>query len=187
MKFHFSTRYVALAVALTLTLSLGLTLTGTATAQNGGVEVSTNQTDTPDAIEGNVGPIEIRDYELRGTTMVLTVQVNEPTPYALSDALAGTQSEGVTNVPVKQGALDSGRQTLKLDVQTIEEAGAVTLSTPNNAVRIQSGSVGVGTALIPASTVRMLVLGTAIGAAGFTFRTVRKRREDEEKEVERIL
>lgn len=183
MTFHFSTRYVALVAVLTLTLVGALTLTGTATAQ----EVEINETDTPDPIEGTVGPIEIENYELRGSTFVLTVQVSEPTPYALSDALAGTQSEGVTSIPVKQGALDSGRQTLKLDVQVIEGAGAVTLSTPSNAARIQSGSVGIGQQLIPASTVRILVIGTALGAGVFTFTTVRKRREDEEKEAERIL
>jgi hypothetical protein len=184
MKPHFYTRYVL--VALTLTVAAGLTLTGAASAQEG-VQIETNATDEPEPVEGRVGPIVIQDYELRGNTFVLTVKAEEPTAYALSDALAGTRSEGVTNVPVKQGTIRSGEQTLKLDVTLIEDAGAVTLSTPGAAVRIQSGSVGIGEELIAASTVRMLVLGTAAGAAGFTYRAVKRRREDETKDAERIL
>lgn len=186
MKLHFLTRYVLLAVALTLTVSVALTLTGTAAAQEG-VQIETNATDEPEPVEGTVGPIEIRDYELKGSTFVLDLDVSSATSYALSDSLAGIRSEGVTTVPTKQGALPAGRQTLRLDVTVVEDAGAVTLATPQGAVRIQSGSVGVGSELIPASTVRILLLSTAIGAAGFTFRTVRKRREDETKEAERIL
>jgi len=187
MNSHFSTRYVLIATALTLTLAVGLTLTGTASAQS--VEVSADNQTTPEPVAGSVGPIVIESYELRSGTMVLTLNVEEPTPYALTDALAGTQSSGLTELPYKQGAIGSGRQTLRLDVTVIEGSGAVTLSTPGEAVRIQSGNVGVGSggSLIPASTVRMLVLGTAVGAAAFTFRTVRSRREEEEKEVERIL
>jgi len=185
MKSHFSTRYVLIAVALTLTLCAGLTLTGMASAQE--VQVSANQTDEPEPVAGQVGPIVIRDYALRGSTFVLELDVQESTSYALSDSLAGIRSEGVTEVPTKQGALREGRRTVKLDVTVVEDAGAVTLSTPQGAVRIQSGSVGVGDELIAASTVRMLILGTAIGAAGFTFRTVRNKREEEKKDAERIL
>lgn len=187
MNSHISTRYVLIAAALTLTVCFGLTLTGTAAAQEGGVKVSTNQTTTPEPVEGQVGPVVIRDYRLRGGTFTLVINVEEATPYALSDALAGTRSEGVTEVPLKRGTLREGRQKLKLDVMVIEDAGAVTLSTPGAAVRVQSGSVGIGEELIGASTVRMLVLSTAIGAAAFTFRTVRARREDETKDAERIL
>ena len=184
MKSHFSTRYVLIVAALTLTVATALTLTGAASAQS--AEVSANES-TPEAVEGSVGPITIVDYELRDGTMRLTLDVDEPTPYALSDALAGTQSSGVTQIPVKQGAISAGRQTLRLDVTVLQGAGAVTLSTPNGAVRIQSGDVGLGDALIPASTVRVLLLGTAVGVGGFIFRTVRKKREDEDKEVERVL
>jgi hypothetical protein len=189
MNLHFSTRYVLLAVALILTVSVGaLTLTGTAAAQaDSGVTIDTNGTDQPQPVKGQVGPIVIEDYELQGGTFTLTVDVQESTAYALTDALDGTQSGGVTELPVKQGALREGRQTLSINVAVIDDAAAVTLSTPGEAVRIQSGMVVIGDTMIPAGTVRLLLLGTAIGAAGFTFRTVRKKREDETKDAERIL
>ena len=186
MKPHFSTRYVLVALALTLTVAAGLTLTGAASAQEG-VQVSTNATDEPEPVEGRVGPIVIQDYELRDSTMVLHIKVEEATPYALSGAYAGLKQEGVTDVPMKKGALREGEQTLRLKVTVLEGSGGVTLSTSGDAKRITSGAITVGSVMVPAQTVRMLVLGTAIGAAGFTFRTVRNRREEETKDAERIL
>lgn len=147
----------------------------------------TNQTDTPEPVAGNVGPIVIESYELQDGTFTLTLNVEDPTAYALSDSLAGIQSEGITSVPMKQGVLETGRQTLKLDVTLVRDAGAVTLSTPQNAVRIQSGNVGIGGSKIPESRVRVMLIATALGAGLFTFRKVRDMREDEQKDAERVL
>jgi hypothetical protein len=185
MKSIFSVRKAVLA--LTLTLGVALTLTA-GTGAVAGQELPTNQTtSTPEPVAGNVGPIVIEDYRLEGGTFILTLDVEKPTAYALSDALAGVQSEGITTVPMKQGSLEEGRQTLKLDVTLVRDAGAVTLSTPRNAVRIQSGNVGIGGAKIQESRVRVMVLATALGAGLFTYRQVRNRREEEHKDAERIL
>ena len=188
MNTHFSTRYVLIAAALTLTVAVSLTLTGAASAQSTGVEVSANDsTPEPEPVEGRVGPIIIEDYELRGDTFTLSLNVTESTPYAISGAYAGIRSEGVTEVPSKQGALREGRQTLKLTVTVIEGAGGVTLSTGGSVVRITSGALTVGGAMIPARTVRMLIIATVLGSVGFTYRTVRNKRDDETKDVEKIL
>lgn len=181
MTLHFSTRYILIASALTLTVAAALTLTPIASAQ------ATNQTATPEPAAGNVGPIEIEKYELKDGTMTLTLDVSRPTAYALSDALAGTQSEGVTEIPVKQGTLSAGRQTLKMDVSIVRDAGAVTLSTPRNAVRIQSGNVLGEDSSLQASRVRVLVVGTAIGAGLVVFRTVRNKRDEDTEDWERII
>jgi len=194
MRFHFSTRYVLIAAVLTLTLVGALTLTGTAAAQSSeGASVSVSNktaTETEQAVAGRVGPIVVEDYGLENSTMTVIVSVEEPTSYAMSDALAGVESGGVTEVPAKQGALESGRQRLTMSVTTVENKGAVTLAAPEGAIRIQAGgglSVGEQQNRIPEDTVRILVLGTAVGAAGFTFGVVRRKREDETNDYERII
>lgn len=166
-------------------------MTGTAAAQSGEVQLS-NQTATPteQAIAGRIGPVVVEDYGMENGTMRLVITVEEATSFAMSDALAGTQTGGVTEVPAKRGVLESGKQELTMSVKTIKGKGAVTLAVPEGALRIQSGgglSVGEQQTTIPADRVRLLVFGTAVGAAGFTFGIVKRKRDEEQNDYERLL
>jgi hypothetical protein len=135
----------------------------------------------------------IESYQLQNGTFELVVNVEEHTPYAMADALGGMRSAGVTEITTKDGVLNPGRQRLTIDVATIElqnqprRIAAITFSTPEEAVRIQQGTVDVGQNRIAEDRVRLLVIGTAVGVAGFTFGLVKRRREDETKDAERIL
>ena len=175
----------------TPTGTIDATTTTTAT-EAGAVEQAADaapqlETDTPDPIAGSVGPIDILDYQLRDGTMTLTLRVEENTAYAVSDSLAGLQQEGVSEVPMKQGTLAPGRQTLSLSVYVMDDAGAVTLSTPSAAVRIQSEPVSLNKDPVNYQTVQTLVAGSAIFGAAGVFYWVRRKRNEEEHGPERVL
>jgi len=146
-----------------------------------------NETATPEPVAGSVGPITIESFELEDGIMTLTLNVERPTAYALSDSLAGLDQRGVTDVPVKQGTLDSGRQTLSLNVQLYQGVGAVTLSTPGNAVRIQTEPVGNDREDVDYGAASGLVAGSAIFGAGGTLWYLRRKHDEEEKDARRIL
>ncbi len=144
-------------------------------------------TDTPAAVAGSVGPVDILSYRLEGSTMTMTVESDEYTAFALSDALAGLRQEGVSEVPVKQGTLEPGRQTLTLTVTTQDGAGAVTLSTPGNAVRIQTEAISAGRERVPFGLAALLVLGAGVGSGYYSYRRTKDElTEDDEPQVTRI-
>lgn len=187
----FSVTKSRLLVAVSLIIAvLGLSLILPAVAA--GQQVSANGTNAtvdtgPESLAGTVGPIEIRDYRLEGGTMVLELQVQQHTAYAVGDALAGLRSEGVTTLSYKQGTLEPGRRTLRLDVTTVDGAGAVTLSTPRDAVRVQSEAVSGGGPPIPFTYGLLAVVVTSIGTGWFSFRRARAQIEQsDEPEVRRI-
>lgn len=176
-----------LAFSLALALSI---IAGLGAAQEAGGNVTVNASaggSTPAPIAGTVGPIEIETYAVEDGTFILTLNVQESTSFALSDALAGLQSEGVTKVPMKTGAIREGRQKLKLSVTTVDGAAAVTLSTPSDAVRIQSGTVGAGRSPVPFSTAALAVLAAGVGAGYYSFKKGKEQlEEDDEPEVTRL-
>lgn len=180
------TKRIVMVVAL-VAISINL-VGGASVAHAQEASVSMNKTTTPEpAIEGRVGSIEILDYQIRGGTFTLKIDVQKATSYALSDALRGTDSEGITSVPMKEGALRKGKQVLKLDVAIIDGAGAVTLATPGDAIRIQSGSVGMMGAPVPFQMAAFGILVAAVGSGLFSFRKGReKMQESDDPEVEKI-
>lgn len=182
-------RRSALIAAVLLALAGATALAGTATAQN--APNATNATvgvSTPEpSTEGSVGPIDVLDYRLKDGTFVLDLRVHESTPYALSDALAGTRTEGVTSVPVKQGALREGKTTLRLSVAVIDGAGAVTLSTPSEAVRIQSEALNGGRPPIPFSSAALGIVVAGVGSGWYSYKRGKESiEESEDPEVNRV-
>lgn len=172
------------ALVLVMALIAGiLSLSGAAAAQ----EVEVNQSTPEPAIEGTVGPVEIMDYRAEDGTMVLTVRSENHVAYALSDALAGLRSEGVTSVPVKKGTISPGKTKLRLDVTTYQGAAGVTLATPQDAARIQTDAVDSGAPPVPFSQAALAVLAAAIGTGWLSFRRARaKLQESDDPEVNRI-
>jgi len=174
----------AVVTLLYLALMAGITLsivTSGAAGQEAG-----NATTTPQPIEGTVGPIKIVDYRAEDGEMILTLRTEEHTPIAVSDSLAGLRGSGITRVPVKQMALSPGTTTVRLPVTEYEGAVAVTVSTPGNAVRIQTHPIN-GNSPVDYSTAQGLAGGAAVVAAGGTYTWVKRRREDEQKDAERVL
>jgi hypothetical protein len=146
-----------------------------------------NGTSTPEPAAGSVGPIDIESFKLEDGTMTMTLNVERPTAYALSDSLAGLDQRGVTEVPVKQGTLAEGRRRISLSVTVYEGAGAVTLSTPTGAVRVQTQPVGPDRDEVEYGTVQALTAGSALFGAGGTVWYFKRRRDAEDKEAERRL
>lgn len=175
---------VITVVCLSLAGAILAGVAGQATAQ----EIDQNATTTPEpAIEGAVGPVEILDYEVRDGTMTLTLRTDEHTAYAVTDALAGLEGEGVSEISYKQAILKPGKTTVKLPVTVRDDAAAVTLSTPNDAVRIQTAPVAAGKRPVDYETAQLLLGGAAVFGAAGTFVYVKRRREEENREVRRTL
>jgi|GEM_PF-3893624 len=180
MNHLFIVKLGSIALVLLVLLSVGGAVEPVA-AQAG------NQSATPDPAVGSVGPVTVLDYRLDDGTMTLTIDVERPVAYALSDAMAGMDSQGVTEVPVKQGTLDGGRRTISLSVTVYQGTGGVTLSTPGDAIRIQTEPVGPDRQDVDYQTAQTLVAGSAIFGAGGVYYYFKRRREDEDPRAERIL
>jgi hypothetical protein len=155
--------------------------------EDAAADAAAPSTDTPEPIAGSVGPIDVLDYELRDGTLTLTLRANDPVAFALSDSLAGLQQQGLSDVPMKKGTLSEGRRTLSLDVSVVDGAGAVTLSTPQAAVRIQTEAVSLSKEPVDYQTAQTLVAGSALFGAAGVYSWVKRKREDEDKQAERIL
>jgi hypothetical protein len=169
--------YLAIVTGVTLTL-----LTSGAAGQQAG-----NATSTPQPIEGTVGPVEILDYRAEDGEMILTLRTDEHTPIAVSDSLAGLRSSGVTQVPVKQRAITPGRTTIRLPVTEYDGAVAVTISTPNQAVRIQTEPVDSGRPPVPFDKAALGVVLAGVGSGWYAFRRAKEKfRESDQPEVNRV-
>lgn len=191
MNKHILWKLSALAAVLALTLTLGLAaVTGLSTAQaanatNGTIEIGS---DEPESVEHTVGALEVLSTELRDDgVVVLEVRATEATSYKLTDSYAGYDKKGWSDVPETSDVIRSGRHTIRLDVTVIEESAMVTLSTPEDTVRWNAEALETGRPPVSYQQAQIMVALAATGAAAFTFRTVRRRREDEKKEWERIL
>lgn len=182
-----TSRFFARATVITAVLSLALVGGVTTVAGQSADDLPGNETNTPEPVEGTVGPIDILDYQLQDGTMTIVVEARQPTAVAISDALAGLREGGVTSVPMKQETLRSGRQELTLAVSVVDGAGAVTISTPGDAVRIQTDAVGAGRPPVAFQQALLAVLVSGVGAGYYSYRRTRDEFESEdEPEVNRI-
>jgi len=192
MNKHILWKLSALAAVLALTLTLGLAVaTGTTAAQSANVtndSVEIGSDDEPESVEHTVGALEVLSTELRDDgVVVLEVRATEPTSYELSDAYAGSQKQGWTDVPDTSDVIRSGRHTIRLDVTVIEGSAMVTLATPEESSRWNAKPLQTGRPAIQFSTAALAVLVSGSGAGFYSYRKGREKMEDtDEPEVDRI-
>ena len=189
---------------LTLTVALALlgalTLTGGAVAQENSTDTRSIEIDTnPEPIEDNKTAVEAID----DNTVLMDWNYNdERVGFELVFESERSQSITITEaVQFKEGAgqgriyanrLPSGTAEIFVPVPRRGGQAAVTMVTTQSLNENRFSYVSTGQAEpdrppLDYERVRLMVLLTAFGTAGLVFRVVRKRRDDEMKEVERIL
>jgi hypothetical protein len=186
-----------LAVALALTLTVGAGAVGTVAAQNETddaptIDVNTNpaepeQETAAEQIDTNVALIEWR-YE--DGAFILTFRSEAPSRITLTEAVQFAEGTGSGRIYSNQ--LASGLTELTVPVPRRGGQAALTMTTPlsiqqNRYSYVSTGETQPEKPPLDYDRTRLMVILTAVGAAGFTFRSVKNRREDETKEVERHL
>lgn len=108
----------------------------------------------------------------------------------LTEAVQFERGAGTGRIYSKR--LPPGQTAVFVPVEKRGGQAALTLTTPlsvdqNRFSYVSTGQTPPDRPPIPYGQVRLLVGLTAVGAAGMTFRIVRKRQESEDKEVKRVL
>lgn len=130
------------------------------------------------------------DYDDDREGFVLTFESDTSKRITITEAVQF--SEGSGSGRIYSSRLPSGVTEVFVPVQRRGGQAAVTMTTRESIAENRFSYVSTGEAkpdrpAIPYERVRLLVAFTAIGAGGFVFRVVRKKREDETKEAERLL
>jgi hypothetical protein len=187
--------FACVAVALIACVAVA---TGGAVAQNDGPGIELNET-------VQVGPEEERTYaqEIDSETrlvsweynderegFVLTFETNASVRITLTEAVQF--SEGAGSGRIYQKRLPEGLTEVFVSVPRRGGQAALTMTTPGSIAQnrfsyVSTGETRPNRAPIQYQRVQAIVLITGFGAAGLTFGVVKRRREDESKDYERIL
>jgi hypothetical protein len=208
MKYRLFSAVVLVAVALALTLTLGA---GTVDAAQ---ETETNRTTTPttstptttavastpttadpdDDVARRVdSAVIVTDWSYRDGEFIITLEHrgHRPTSVTLTEAVQRKEGSG-------RGALRSVRlypndtETVTMPVEEVNDGAAVSITTPETVeagyyVYLSSGKIEKNRPAMGWSVVQGLILGTAVLTGYGTFRVVRKKRDDEEMNAERVV
>jgi hypothetical protein len=127
-------------------------------------------------------------------TFYVTIRAKLPTGIKITDsgrlmeALSEDGGSKAVEIPTRTYTVTSGTTTIEFSAKTVDDAAAITIASPNGAVLIRTDSMSAGDKpAVSWQTVQLLLLGAVGLTAGTTFRVVRKKAEDENKEAERIL
>jgi hypothetical protein len=187
MKLHFSTRYVLLGVALAVALTLTLGATGTAAAQSVANETITVQTGGAageECTERITEDLAICDASFSGGTATVVFESERAQRLTLTDAGAFVAGGEIFR---DSATVFEGRNTVRVPATQVSGYAGVAIDTGDTLYAKKITEVSSSGPAISYQNVQMLIGITAIGAAAFTFRTVRKRRDDESKDWEKIL
>lgn len=181
-------------------LAAGLAPAGVAAQDNTTVTRTASSTDTVTPTEENepisISPTtEVTDWKYRGGTWVVEVESDVPTRVTLTDAAAVGRVLSEGSGPASGTAryetrnLGTGTKTIRFTAEEYEGMAAVTISATNGnqMAVIRTDSLGGGSSYVKQSTAGLLVGGAVIGTGWLTLRRLKKRLEDESKEVERHL
>lgn len=130
------------------------------------------------------------EYDDERQGFVLTFETNSSKRITLTEAVQF--SEGAGSGRIYQKRLPEGLTEVFVSVQKRGGQAALTFTTAesirnNRFSYVSTGETRPDRAPITYERVQMIVLLTGFGAAGLTFGVVRKRREDEDRDYERIL
>jgi hypothetical protein len=174
--------------------AVGLTLTAPVAAQ----ELPVNETATPEPENTKVievdGTTTVTGYRIvNGSTMVLEIDAQVPRPVTVTDSgtIAKAMIEGgdraAVKVPRRSLTLDKGSNVVRMDVTKVEGMAAVTVSTSEGMVFLRVGKLDGFEPPVEWSTVQFLLVGVGVGSVSSTYWFVKRKRDREEKGVERTL
>ena len=120
----------------------------------------------------------------------LLFETDESTRITLTEAVQF--GEGSGSGRIYQHRLPQGQTEVFVSVPLRAGQAAVTMTTPgsianNRFAYVSTGQTTPDRSPISYERAQTLILLSGVGGAGLTFRVVKKRREDEEKSVERVL
>ena len=120
----------------------------------------------------------------------LLFETDESTRITLTEAVQF--GEGSGSGRIYQHRLPQGQTEVFVSVSLRAGQAAVTMTTPgsianNRFAYVSTGQTSPNRPPISYERAQILILLSGVGGAGLTFRVVKKRREDEEKSVERVL
>jgi hypothetical protein len=120
----------------------------------------------------------------------LLFETDESTRITLTEAVQF--GEGSGSGRIYQHRLPQGQIEVFVSVPLRAGQAAVTMTTPgsianNRFAYVSTGQTSPNRPPISYERAQILILLSGVGGAGLTFRVVKKRREDEEKSVERVL
>ena len=157
---------------------------GTASAQTG-ANLTDESTPTGERIDNNTVIVD-KEYRPEEGRAILTIRSSERQTITLSDAGGFIEGGEIAQNTVRVDA--NSTQEIGVSVTKVQGFVGVSVATEGTlfAVRLQQlekSSPGP----ISYQNAQLLVLLASIGTAGAVFRVVKKRRDDEDKEAERIL
>lgn len=117
-------------------------------------------------------------------TIVVTLEADESRQVAVTDA--SQEIDGAVDINYQQQSIPEGETEIEMRVANPSQP-AITIATTESMVGIGDQEFDADRPAVAWQTVQGLLLVTAVAAVGITTRVVAKKREDEQKEVERIL
>lgn len=159
----------------------------------GGIEIRTNATADSETYAQQVGPntrIVEWEYDDEREGFTILYETDKSTTITITEAVQF--SEGSGSGRIYRERLPKGATEVFVKVPRRGGNAAVTMVTPgsleeNSYSFVSTGETTPDRPAITYERTQLLVGGTALGASGLVFGLVRKRRNDEEKDYERIL
>lgn len=149
---------------------------------------TTNATEYSEEIDSNLRLMEW-NYDDDRDGFVLVFEADRSKRITITEAVQFEEGSGSGSIYAKR--LPAGVTRVFVPVQRRGGEAAVTMTTSESISENRFSYVSTGQHIdrppIAYEHVRLLVGGTAVGAGALTLRTVRKKRDDETKEVERLL
>lgn len=146
-----------------------------------------NQTATPEPgerIEPGVRLVEY-SYSADSDMATLIFDIDQSTALTLTDA--GEFWEGGELTNQRTEALEPGRHKITMPATEIQGAVGIQVSTQQTRYSVVIRQFEITRPPVDYGRVQILVLLTAVGAAGMTLGVIRRRYQEEEKEAERLL
>jgi hypothetical protein len=129
------------------------------------------------------------EYDSEREGFVLVFESDRSTTITITEAIQF--EEGAGSGRIYRERIPEGQSKVFVQVRKRGGEAAVTMTTPRSIQNNRYSYVSTGTRVdrgpIEYQVVQMLIVGTAIASAGGAFVIVRRRREKETKEVERVL
>jgi hypothetical protein len=180
-------------LALAALLSLTMTPAAAIAQENVTDDAPTIGDEQSDEYETQVdSQVRVVEWSYSGGAFEIVFENTGERPTTVTVTEAVQFEEGSGQGSLKHVRLLPGETTVNIGVERAGGEAAVTITTDETNEEgyftwLSTGEAEPDREPIGYGTVQILVSGAALGAAGMTLRVVRNRREDEEKDAERIL
>jgi len=188
MRSIFSVRIGGIVAALTLTVLMAgvgpVAAQEGPTSDNTTVDVQVSDGGGEECTEHIDEVVSVCSRTYENGDAILELQSERITRVTLTDAGAFVEGGQINR---QQTTLREGRNTIRFRATEVQGFVGVAVDTGRVLYAVKIEELSDSGPPIGYETAQASIAITAIGAGAFTFRVVRKRRDDEKKEVERIL